>query len=345
MKRIFVWLITLMFLGSGLAYAQGPYTNSAHGNTGYGVLRTSLITAPDDYARGNCAHCHEQHASIGGTEPSPNTSQAAGPDGFCLLAQNFDTSATPGSYVQDDNACFYCHINTGYLQNEAIINKDYSATFGNATLTVDNIFDAFNKLSSHDLNDMLTFAKANWSSTFKADSNPCGACHNVHIAKRNHANPGDPTFTAISKPSDHNELWGDDAGAPNNETLKDYTGYYQAPYAKTGSPNKYEPDQTTSVPAGGWGSNMPDYVTFCQDCHSLSMTASPYSLPNTPIDWATTGGESGGDKHGKNVATDTTPGDGGINLFEPYASAWAAPTGLSFPAPTATSRTGQRICL
>ena len=316
MKTVFVSLITLVFWGSSFAYG-GPYLDSAHGNTAYGVLRQGLGTEPNDYARGNCAHCHEQHSSVGGGEPSPNTSSAAGPDEFCLLAQNFDRSAIPGSYVQDDNACFYCHTDTSYVQNEQILNYDYSATFGNASTAVDCILEAFNKLSSHDLNDVLTFSETQWPSTFTGDSNPCRACHNVHIAKQNKENPGNPTYTAISKPSDHGNLWGDSA----NEKLSDYTNYYQAPHASTG-PVKYEPDKTLSEPAGGWGSNMPDYVTFCQDCHSQSMTGSPYDLPNTPIDWSTPGGESGGDKHGKNVATASSAA--AMNLLEPYASAWTS---------------------
>jgi len=57
-----------MFLGSGLAYAANEYTNSTYGNTTSGVDRTST----NQYAASNCAHCHEQHASIGGAEPAPN---------------------------------------------------------------------------------------------------------------------------------------------------------------------------------------------------------------------------------------------------------------------------------
>jgi predicted CXXCH cytochrome family protein len=41
------------------------YGRSAHGQPDYGVLRTGL----PGYERGGCAHCHEQHASINGTEP------------------------------------------------------------------------------------------------------------------------------------------------------------------------------------------------------------------------------------------------------------------------------------
>lgn len=47
---------------------SGPYLDSAHGNSTYGVNRSSISTF--GYSKGNCVHCHEQHASIGGAEPA-----------------------------------------------------------------------------------------------------------------------------------------------------------------------------------------------------------------------------------------------------------------------------------
>ena len=82
-----------MFLGSGVAYA-GDYTNSAHGNAdGNGVDRTSF----PDYAAGNCAHCHEQHASIEGTD--------TGADNYLL----FNTKSTNVSGSAPSGFCFDCH--------------------------------------------------------------------------------------------------------------------------------------------------------------------------------------------------------------------------------------------
>jgi len=59
--------LSLFFFSCSLVYA-GPYLDSAHGNSSYGVKRS--ITKLSDYARGNCAHCHEMHASIGGLSQS-----------------------------------------------------------------------------------------------------------------------------------------------------------------------------------------------------------------------------------------------------------------------------------
>ncbi|MCG2720767.1 MAG: cytochrome c3 family protein, partial [Thermodesulfovibrionales bacterium] len=79
--------------------------------------------------------------------------------------------------------------------------------------------------------------------------------------------------------------------------MSNYVGAlkYQAPY-RSGSTVTYEPDGS----ALQGGSNLTDYATFCQDCHSSPMSA--YGLSHTPIDWAT----SAGDKHGKRAANATS---------------------------------------
>ena len=295
-----------MFLGSGLAYAgEGPYTKSAHGNTIYGVDRTGT----SQYARGHCAHCHEQHASIAGTEPGPKTGDAEGPDKFCLLANNFDTAVTAGPYAQDDNACFYCHTSVGSLQHSGITNENYSATFGGHTATVTGIMQAFNSTSYHNLYDVYRFIigtkGANTFTDFPAISNPCSGCHNVHIAKRNKANPGGPTYAAISKPSVHDNLWGDDSTG-ERMTAAGYGTNYQPPNYAT---SNLEPDGVTNIKATQ-AEKTPDYVTFCTNCHTSTPNTVWSSTLNRwlkPIDWTT-------EKHGKGNA------DSYITVDAPYTS-------------------------
>ncbi|MCD6320484.1 MAG: hypothetical protein J7M03_07390 [Candidatus Desulfofervidaceae bacterium] len=297
-------IILSVILSFCLPVKAGNYSLSAHGNASYGVKRDD--TNLSGYAQGNCAHCHEQHASINGTEPNPSSAKASK---FCLFADNF-SGTQAGSYSQSDDFCFYCHTSLESLQVNGITNKDYSATFGGATASVTGIMDTFNQTSYHNLYDVLNSAKSYWPSTFTADSNPCAACHNPHLAKRNKAYPGDPSYTAISKPSAHDQLWGDDPG----ERLSDFTTYYQAPYYY-GSTSTYEPNNQ-GKPVNGWGSNMPDYDSFCTDCHNSTNTIYSTTLSRNlyKIDWITAGGESGGDKHGKNAATT------GLNIKEPFAS-------------------------
>ena len=287
---------------------SGPYLDSAHGNytpsPGYGVKRNpTLVPQLDGYSRGNCAHCHEQHASIGGAEPAPT----GGPSKYELLANNF-SGKTTNLYAQSDDVCFYCHTtSTATLQSSAFNNYTYSITFGgNPDTTPNNIFDTFNSTSYHNFNDVLSFAKNTWSSTFTSDSNPCSACHNVHIAKRSCGKPSgffDPTKSAISKPSDHSNLWGDDSPGErmSNPTL--YGTNYQPPryYNLT----NLEPDGASSDRATQ-AEKTPDYVTFCIDCHNSTNTISSTVLGTLKkIDWETGGGDAttSGDKHGLNSAT------------------------------------------
>jgi hypothetical protein len=292
----FSLIISLSFglLIYGHMAMAGPYTDSAHGNSTYGVNRTA--TAGFVYATGNCAHCHEQHASIGGSEPEPASGNASP---FCLFADNFSGATSNPYNNQSDDFCFYCHCYTDSvsLQTPSFTNYDYSHTFGGYTSsTPASIYAAFNQTFYHNLYDIQDFAKINFSSFFKSDSNPCVACHNPHLAKRNKEYPGAPGYTAISKPTAHAELWGDSAG----ETMNDYApSFYQAPYRYSGG---CEPDGGTCSDLTGQAQKTPDYVTFCQDCHSYNMTG--YGLSHTPINWNM-------DKHGKTART-------GTNIKLPY---------------------------
>jgi len=279
-KLSLIILMIILVLNTSHIVIAGPYLNSAHGNNSYGVKRD--VTELSGYARGNCAHCHEQHASIEGGEPTPSSGDASA---FCLFADNFSGKST-GPYEQSDNFCFYCHCYTDAtsLQTPNFTNYDYSHTFGGYSRTgePESIFAAFNQNSYHNLYDIWDFAKTNFSSWFKEDSNPCCACHNPHLARRNKENPGDPNYSAISKPSAHNELW--------TQTMNDYApSKYQAPYRYSGG---CEPDGGSCNDLTGQAQKTPDYVSFCQDCHVYDMGS--YGLSHTPINWNT-------DKHGNAI--------------------------------------------
>lgn len=95
------------------AIAAGTYTDSAHGNSSTGVdrdvvvLGTNRMTELADYAVGNCAHCHEQHASIGKDEPTASSADetAAGANPFTLFNDNYDDAAAANT----NSLCYYCH--------------------------------------------------------------------------------------------------------------------------------------------------------------------------------------------------------------------------------------------
>ncbi|MEW6519036.1 MAG: cytochrome c3 family protein [Thermodesulfobacteriota bacterium] len=277
----------------------GPYTDSAHGGADSGVRRSDLALA--NYAQGNCAHCHEQHASIDGAEPDPSSGDySASP--FALFADNFDTGATTNLYDQGDNFCFFCHTNVASLQSNGIDNKDYAATFaGYPTGSPLGIFEAFNQYSYHNLADIWDFSQDNFT-FFTSSSNPCTGCHNPHLARRNKENQKDPSFTAISRPTDHGNLWGNDAAERMDAAS---SNKYLAPYYYN-SANSYEPDATNLDD----GSLTPDYNAFCTDCHNLTNTIYSTTLGRNlyKFSWYDLGGDTiaAGDKHGANSATSTS---------------------------------------
>ncbi|MBU4262890.1 MAG: hypothetical protein KKC76_13625 [Proteobacteria bacterium] len=268
--------------------AAGPYTLSIHGSGSNGVHRSSIT----GYSVGNCSHCHEQHASIDGEEPSPMAGSASA---FTLFSDNFNDTAQTGPYAMEDNFCFYCHIATGGVQSGGgITNYQFCITFGGYTVnSATDVMGAFNLSSYHNLYDIQTFAESKFT-FFKPTSNPCVACHNPHLVKNHKDNPTDSAYTTISRPTDHGELWGDDA----NERMSNYTSY-RPPYYY-GSTTSYEPGGVALHD----GSQTTDYNAFCLDCHQYEVPVSTSGLNSmnptttsghlTAIDWS-----SAGDMHGE----------------------------------------------
>ena len=289
----------------------GMYSDSAHGNTEYGVERTGLSGT---YVKGNCAHCHEQHASIGGDEPDPDSDA---PAISALFHNTFNTTATDPPYTVSDLFCFYCHsdISLESIQHDAagdmdMKNYDYSYTFGGCNIAiggplVDDLLETFNwpsyssTGSSHNLSGLQTYTNTNFPTWFGPNSDPCTACHNPHIARRNKKNLHDPSFSTISLPSDHKNHWGDES----DEQMSDYANNYRAPYTWN-STILFEPDRSSISD----GDLIPDYNTFCLDCHGVNagaINSLSHGRNLVPIDWSGSAGDtpSAGDKHGTNIAT------------------------------------------
>jgi len=312
--------LLLYAVNSGLA---GPYLNSAHGNNTYGVNRAR--TAGFGYARGNCAHCHEQHASIEGqalASPAPYNFALFYDDviGICNLF------------------CFTCH--SGNATWQPTVNYPYARNFGGSPDFYPNIYQQFCDADSlpavcgsrHHLgqirNGLLSPVGQAWG--FSDDPNPCVACHNPHADQRNHpvadVSGGGKLNTAIRRPSHYKStdpkdfLWGDDDNRPGKpERMDEYAasvgGTYQSPYYGNTTGTKYEPSGNAS-PSDG--SDLPNYVTFCLDCHQYAQYDPERGATVEAIDWSS----STGDRHGGYPANDCNQGptfEG--TLRAPYDSA------------------------
>lgn len=287
-QRVFVLHCLLAVAGIFMADSPaqaGPYLDSAHGSALAGVRRGVMASA--GYGQGNCAHCHEMHNSLGGAEPAPVTG-AAQP--YALFSPAFNPALTSGPYVEADNFCFYCH--NGFGSAQVVLNGDYSAVFGGGNVATDSILATFNQLSYHNLGDIRNLAITDFAAWFTAASNPCNACHNPHLAKRNGiaSLAGYPLLSALSKPTDHFNLWGE------TQLMSAYSSY-EAPYSNAVTASR-EPGGVGDIN----GSKTPDYVSFCVSCHtstnSTIFSTTIYTASGTgrnllPIDWS-----SSGDKHG-----------------------------------------------
>lgn len=298
MKNL-IWCV-LFLSWPCLVHATVKYSTSAHGDPEDGVFRQELSA---HYVEGNCAHCHEQHASM----DSGNICPKASADPSLLIGAGFKSNVRYNPYEQKDNVCFLCHATTGSLQSGGIDNDYYSVNFGGAPSTSTGIYEAFNQASYHNLYDIQQYITGQTSANlefvpFKLSTSPCTACHNVHIAKANKRHPGEPTYAAISKPSQHDQLWGDDAPQERMDSA-----VYQQPYDVN---NNYEPDGGTSSRAIQ-ALKTPDYNEFCGECHNGTS-----EIPSTTLnrslylfDWDT-------EKHGGGSA-------GSVGLRTPYSSYYA----------------------
>ncbi len=288
----------------------GSYTDSAHGNSSYGVNRLDT-----GYNVGDCANCHDLN----------------GPD-VCVN----ELMLFYGWGDKCDLFCYKCHDSAGGEMQ--VDNYLYSMSFGGYTpLTWPGIYKQFcadqvfytNCGSRHDLEQIYNLIKDDplgWGRP--PVPNPCWACHNTHLAKRigstQYHPPYDPTKSTISRPSDHNNLWGDDASERMDQYVASVGGYYQAPYYGSGP---WDPITGPFEPAGDStfdGSNLPDYVTFCMDCHRYPLYDPERSVDVKVIDWS-----SSGDKHGGRASSDFyCPGGMGTGLWEqgdlraPYKDDW-----------------------
>lgn len=150
-----VFLSILITIKDAYALPEGPppppYTSSAHGNSTTGVSR--LTTAPNNYGTGNCAHCHEQHASIGGGELAPN--DPVGPDEY-LLFQDYQNE-TYNAFCTTE-----CHT---------------------ATTQGDDIATQYTKDYHHPTTGVHTPGEST-ASDFGVRHGYCIDCHNPHVAKK-----------------------------------------------------------------------------------------------------------------------------------------------------------------
>ncbi len=177
----------------------------------------------------------------------------------------------------DQNFCFDCHDGTGNYQEGGVQNNAISGS----TLA-DDIQQAFGLTTKHDLGTSFTISGENYTLE-------CISCHNVHIITGKYWE-ADQGKSPVTRFTNNTSVWGASAG----QKMSDYAGAgtYQTPAGDTFTEGQ-----------------LPDYPTFCSDCHNdTNSIFSPSPVRQLhKFDWQE-------EKHGGYVATDST------SLHEPLAS-------------------------
>lgn len=151
----------------------GDYLNSAHGTS---AIRPALSST--NYSTGNCAHCHEQHASIGGTTPAPT----GGPDVYLEAGT-------------EEQLCFACH-DSSEANGAPDIDTDVTTTDNKGHL-------AQNYSGIHRVGETL-------SDIANTKHIECTDCHDPHKAGNTLHTPGLTTGNSIATGSPLKNVTGSD---------------------------------------------------------------------------------------------------------------------------------------
>ncbi|MDH3392546.1 MAG: hypothetical protein OEL66_00960 [Desulfobulbaceae bacterium] len=178
-------LAAIFLLWHPLNSTAGTYTSSAHGTTGTGVSRAGLnAETVTNYATGNCAHCHEQHASVVGSEPAPT----GGPGNYLGMAN--ETGITNA----EQTLCFYCHGTGTASNNESTGTNDDVQTDIDKIVTDETYYSRHNVYYSdtaHRANETIAQINAN-------KHVECTDCHNPHAAGNTpHTATGNDTAATV----------------------------------------------------------------------------------------------------------------------------------------------------
>lgn len=99
-------LLAVLILLCGVIHVEnagsGTYTSTKHGDDTSGADRSCIgAGAPysTEYVTGHCGHCHEMHASVGGSEPTPPGAEGAKP--YALFLDNYGANR--------NELCYACH--------------------------------------------------------------------------------------------------------------------------------------------------------------------------------------------------------------------------------------------
>ncbi len=296
--------LTAIFLLTSTAVLAGNYLNSGHGGYNTAGKGVSRLTG---YATGNCAHCHEQHASIGGVEPAPTSGIPSAYGLFDTLSGNalcnycHDTSVKNGApdiagqiaktYSHDPasaistvlcNDCHNPHVAKPGSHSAAVDGNQVGTTttpLSGPLLKVDGVSATWTAPSlPGGGTETLSTAALTAKTPITAEYELCFKCHGGQIV-------GLTNLTGQFNPDNyaHHPIALDGTGQWRNAAIRaNYTTLLKAPWNANLDAAMYCSDchgsETGSDPAGPHGSSNPymlkgtagpgsSYDNFCLTCH------------------------------------------------------------------------------
>ena len=206
----------------------GTYLSSAHGNGTSGVQRSTMTS----FAVGNCAHCHEEHASVGGSEPEP----ANGPAAYA-------------GFASEETLCLGCHGGTTNYNsngNPDNVNTDTTKARGHGTGTTLAVMATAGRHRANETSVTGVSTSAHVE---------CTDCHSPHAARK-----GNHTASATYKTATGN-LIDTTTGSP----LEGVSGVSFATYPSTWGVNAVS--WGAAAGANSYATATMEYQ-ICFKCHS-----------------------------------------------------------------------------
>jgi predicted CXXCH cytochrome family protein len=223
----------------------------------------------NDQQNTNCSNCHPPGA-VAVADPQFYTNSSEYENSAHagrLCTECHEVHGATGPYVamtkaDKENLCFQCHTD-GIVQNDAISNNRPGGY-----ISADDIQEAFSKSTRHDLGTVFTVG----GKTYELQ---CTSCHNIHIVTGKYWD-APQNKSPVTRFTNNTEVWGDDPGEKMNDfaALGSGSGGWYYSKARGGiisfdQPAVYQPPKQGSGYNYEFGGDiLPDYATFCLDCHS-----------------------------------------------------------------------------
>jgi predicted CXXCH cytochrome family protein len=237
----------------------------------------------NDADNSNCRQCHDP-GTIAVSDPAWYTtytdysgSAHGAAKGNLKCSECHDVHGASGPYpamtkANQESLCYQCHKDpgSGGIENLAL----------SGTGLANDIQQAFQFGERHNLGAVFNIGSDSYTLE-------CISCHNVHIVTGKHGD-AEQGLSPVSRFANNTSVWGDEAGEKMNDFAAKASGsggwYYSV--ARGGKiifdqPAFYQPPNKS----GGYnfefgGEVLPDYATFCLDCHTNRMSAA-----NPPVNW------------------------------------------------------------